>query len=243
MRNRKRRAAGIIAAALIASTGTAVALTVTPTGGPPGSSFEAQVDCATEPAVRMFPLQAMPQATVPAQSGIESSPGTWTYSLQAGNVDALVTSICDGHLEQFRYDVDAPALFPGPTVASWGEFDLAVSGTTVVGTDCPDGGTASLTLTGPDGYSYSASATPGDHGIWEIPVPADAPQGPLQAEAGCGSIRYAPITFRHPTTTATSSTTTSGGTANPSTTPDGSHTDAGTSAPASPVPATPTYTG
>lgn len=189
--------------------------------------------------MRVFPLQAMPQMTVPAEQGTESAPCTWVFDLEAGSVDELVASNCNGTQNEQRYDVDAPALFPGPTVASLGDFNLDTSGSTVVGTDCPVGTEASVTITGPGGYTHTATAAIDRYGNWEVPVPDAAPEGRLPAEAHCGSLTFTPLDFRHPTTSASSQTTLPAG-SDTTTSGNPTETDPG---PATPVDSAPTYTG
>lgn len=237
-----RRMVSITVVAFFALAGTAYALTVDPTGGPPDSSYTVEVTCDSEPTVRVFHLRAEPQATVPPVDGTESSPGTWLYAVQAGDVDDLVTADCGSSREQFRYDVDAPALFPGPTVVGWGGWDPLRPATQVIGTDCPDGTTASVTFTGADGFTATQTAPIDGYGNWDVPIPAAAPTGDLTVDASCGSVHFDAITIRHTGSTPPDDT---GPTA---TTPGDSEPDASTpSTPsppaATPVAVSPSYTG
>lgn len=240
--SRTPRTVAITVVVFFALAGTAYALTVDPAGGPIGSHYTAVVPCSAEPTVRVFHLRAEPQATVPSVEGTESSPGTWAYDLQAGNVDDLVISNCNGDTSQFRYDVDAPALFPGPTVVGWGDWDPRRPATQVIGTDCPDGTTASVTISGPGGFTDTQTAPIDRYGNWEVPIPAAAPTGDLHVDATCGSLHFDPITIRH------IGPTSPGATAPDATTPDGSEPGstqpgAPSSSPATPVAATPSYSG
>lgn len=236
MRFRIRRTMAFTTVAFFALAGTAYALSVDPTGGPPDSRYTAEVACDSEPTVRVFHLRAAPQATVPTVEGTESSPGTWVYEVQAGEVDDLVTSDCGSSQEQFRYDVDAPALFPGPTVVHYGDWDPRRPTTSVIGTDCPDGTTASVTFTGPGGYTDTRSAPIDRYGNWEVPIPTAAPTGDLAIDASCGSLHFDAISIRH-TGSATPDATDPDATINePAAKPEAT-------SPASPVAATPSYTG
>lgn len=237
MRFRTRPMVVITVVAFVALAGTAYALSVDPSGGPVGSRYQVRVDCATPATIRVFPLKAYPQATVPPEDGTESSPGTWVFDRQAGNVDELVVSDCGGQTEQFRYDVDAPALFPGPTIAAAGVLRPDRPITQVIGTDCPDGTTASVTITGPEGFTATQTAPIDHYGNWAVPIPADAPTGELTANASCGSLHFDAITIHH------SGSTPAGGTEPGVTTSSEPSPSAATPSAATPVAATPSYTG
>ncbi|HET8930765.1 MAG TPA: hypothetical protein VFN21_08930 [Acidimicrobiales bacterium] len=236
--SRTSRTVALTVVAFFALVGTAYALAVDPAGGPIGSHYTVEVDCATPATIRVFPLSDAPQATVPPEDGTESPPGTWTFDEQAGNVDELVVSDCDGHSSRFRYDVDAPALFPGPTVVHFGDWDPRRPASSVIGTDCPEGTTASVRISGPDGFTDTQTAPIDRYGNWEVPIPATAPSGDLSVDAACGALRFDAITIRH------TGSTTPGGTGSDASSPANEPSaPSGAPSPATPVAAIPNYTG
>lgn len=196
--HRKRYLFTLAAAFTLVLGGTAYALTVTPQGGPPDSTYQVTVSCDSQPRVYVEDLDAAgPPATILPSEGVESSPGVWTYDLQSGDVDQWITSRCGDSTEHFRYNVDEPRLFPGPTYADYPAPTSNVIGAAVVGTDCPAGTTATATITGPGGYSVTKTASIDTYGNWQVDVPDDAPTGDLTINATCGDLTYQPIVMSH----------------------------------------------
>lgn len=228
--------------------GVAFALEIAPQGGPPDSNYEVTVSCPTPPRVYVSDLDAgIPPATLVPIEGTEPRPGVWTYSIQARDLDQSVTSHCGARIEHFRYDVDAPRLFPGPTFANFGDFRPGLVGTAVVGTDCPSGSTASVTIEGPGGFTSTLTTSIDAYGNWEVPIPDGAPVGQLTVHATCGQLVYGPITMAHrgtqapptgePTDPDDATTTTTTERQDPSLPPSPS------AVPASAVASEPRYTG
>lgn len=221
-------------------TGMAYALTVDPTGGPPGSRYQVQVPCSSAPRVQVRDI-GRPQATLPWLGGVESSPGTWTFDIEAGSLDQMVYSACGGQNDRFRYDVDNPQLFPGPTAIVEIVPRPDVEYTSVVGTDCPAGTTASVAINGPGGYSYAQTAAIDGYGNWEVPIPATAPHSDLTVDASCGSVHYATLVMPFGPRDSGPGATDPPGTATTSMSP--ASTLATNPSAASPVPADPLYAG
>ena len=63
----------------------------------------------------------------------------------------------------------------------------------VVGTDCPTGTEASLSLNGPNGYAQTTNAPIDEFGNWEVEIPESAPAGAITAIATCGDVTYEPL--------------------------------------------------
>ncbi len=216
---------GGVVVAITVGAGVALATSVTPSGGAPGSSYVVKAPCTSEPQVYVVDLNDNPPATLDPRVGSESSPGSWTFDVKAGNDDQLVSARCGGASDTVRYDVERPALYPGPTYTNFASFRPELAGTTVVGTDCPAGTEASLSLRGTDGYRHATTAPIDRYGNWEVPIPVAAPAGDLKVAASCGGVTYAPIVI-HRVGAGTS----------PSQPP-------ATVGSAKPIPAEPTFTG
>lgn len=166
---------------------------VIPDGGSPGSSYEVKVRCSTMPKVLVRDLQAgPPEATLVPQSGTEANPGSWTYDMHAGDVDQKVMMSCGNSDETDRYNVDRPALFPGPTYDNYGAWRPGAV-TTVIGTDCPKGTEASVSLSGQRGYTQIMKAPIDKFGNWGVWIPDSASAGDITATATCGDVTYEPL--------------------------------------------------
>ena len=230
----------------VVMAGTAYALTVNPTGGAPGSHYQVEVPCSVEPEVKVRDL-GYNQATLPPRDGVESSPGTWTYDIEANDVDQMVFASCGDQLDKFRYNVDNPKLFPGPT-SEYYSFINPFYGdgyTSVVGTDCPAGTTASVTIKAAGGYTYSGAADIDTYGNWELPIPTATPKGDITVDASCGSVHFAALAMRFGGDTAPTASPAPTKPAGPAeTTPTTTRNATGSNpAAASAVAATPRYTG
>ncbi len=197
MKFRMRKLIGISTVASFAFAGTAYALTIDPTSGPPDSHYQVQVPCDSTPKIYVADLYPGPPGTLLPRVGTETSPGVWTYDVQARLVDQVIRASCGGAGETARYDVVNPMLMPNPTVLDYGDFTYGAFGNVVSGTDCRPGSAVSITITGPGGFSSDQSTTADSIGSWQIPVPGDAPSGDLTANASCGEVRYDPLTFQH----------------------------------------------
>lgn len=194
-------ASAVLVAAIVLLGGAAYALsiTLTPAGGPAHSSFTAEVPCDEEPTVYLVDLDAgAPPATLVPAEGVESEPGVWSYNLDSAERDQQISAGCGDAQDRTRYDVDRPALMPGPTVADYGSYRPELDGTSVVGTDCPAGSQAKVTFTAPGTEPVSATAAIDQYGDWEASVPASIPTGDVTAAATCGDVAYEPITFARP---------------------------------------------
>lgn len=233
---------------VIAISGSAYALSVSPEGGAPGSDYTVQVDCASSPSLYVTDLRAgIPPATIAPLAGIESSPGTWDFEVHAGDVDQMVKSSCGGEGDSFRYDVDSAQLFPGPTFATYSDVRPGLIGSTVVGTDCPAGTKAVAVFTDNHGFSATRSITIDAYGNWEIKVPDSAPTGQLVVHATCGDVSYDPLVLEH--TAEISDTTSTSNPSGPPTSADQQNMNSPYSGggdrarPAVPVTVAPHYTG
>ena len=137
------------ATATIVSGGLAYALSIglSAPGGPAGSSYTAQITCGVEPELKVRSLDVSPPAaTLVPLPGVETSPGVWTFDLQAGARDQVIGASCGSDSGRARFDVEEPVLLPGPTVDNFGAWRPDRDRTSVVGTDCPAGTTATVQI-------------------------------------------------------------------------------------------------
>lgn len=243
MRGAQWTAAGAVGLAVVAGSAVAAAVTLTPEGGPPDSSYVAEVACDAEPSVVTRPLDAgRPAATLVPVSGSEASPGVWRYDLQAGERDQLVASVCGDDIQRSRYDVELPVLLPGPTVDAFPDWDPALEGSTVVGTDCDGPGPAEVVFTADGGFSETVSRPVDAYGDWESELPDAAPSGFVDVNATCGSVVYRALSLvkADDPPSATTDSAPAGPLPTSSTPPT---VPSGTAPPATPIPTAPTFTG
>ena len=233
----RRLVSTAIAGCVVAVSGGvafALGVTLTPVSGPPGSDVTARVACDVAPEFYVVALdEGAPPGTIVGSPGVEDGPGEWTHALRAGDRDLRITAVCGDDSGTVRFDVEHPAMFPGPTWTNMGEWRPERDNTTVVGTDCP-ADQASVTFRGAGDTTETMSAATDDHGDWEADIPYAIPAGPVTVVASCGDIAYGPITFERrgpaaPVPTAPATT--------PAPVPGPSAT------PASPVGGAPSYTG
>jgi hypothetical protein len=190
-------AVGLVATVSLGGVAFALAITLSAPGGPAGSAYTAEVPCAVEPEVKVRSLDVSPPAaTLVPLPGVEAQPGLWVFDLQAGARDQLIGASCNGESAQARFDVEQPALLPGPTVNNFGAWRPQLDRTTVVGTDCPAGTQATVTLVGTGGATVTTTASIDAYGDWEVPIPAAIPAGTVTITASCGAVTYAPISFQ-----------------------------------------------
>ena len=159
-------------------------------------------DCPTAPELHVgesdFIRLIEPTATAVA--------GTWSTEFEAGLTDWTVNGTCgDVPFDEVIVDIDHPLMSFLPIGAYAPEPDRP---STVYGSDCPDGTTASVTFeaTGPAGVeSGPVEAEIDDRGDWQVAVPpivvpvsGSAPGGDraqITVRGSCGSVTYAPLTF------------------------------------------------
>lgn len=183
-------------ALLVAGTAYALTVTLRAPGGAPGSTVTADIACPETPSVYVHQLDTgPPPATVVPETGTETGPGQWTYTVTAGDRDVVLDARCGDDTGRARYDVDEPALFPGPTVANFGQWRPDLDRTAVVGTDCPAGSTATVTFRGTGAADVTRTVAIDGYGDWQSPVPAAFTTGPVTVTAHCGAVAYSALTF------------------------------------------------
>lgn len=201
----------LIGAALVA--GAEGGLTITPSTGLPGSSYQVAVACESAPQLYRRNLQDdSVQGTIapyPADQLSQVSPSVWAVNEVATRFDAQYNASCAGaEAGSGRFDAEAPHLWFGPRPSN-------ISGigdpkTTVEGTDCPVGTTAMVSITA-DGETSTAEASIDQYGDWSVPLPAPVGEIEVSVDAICGGVQYdslrgtttttAPVTPTTPTTT------------------------------------------
>lgn len=211
------------------------AVTITPGSGQPGSAYEVAVDCGEFPEVRRRHTQDGPeQGTIPplaATDLIEVSPSTWVYDAVAGQTDEEYGASCAGDpAGSGRFDAEAPHLWFGPR--PYAGFSPLVGRTTVEGTDCPAGTTASVSIAIDDVVILS-EAPIDQYGDWSVALPSPVGNAAMTINAFCGEVNYEALTAEGP-----------GGPETPITTPPGTNTPGVAPPPAAtPVDGSPAYTG
>ena len=180
-------------------------LTITPSRGVPGAHYQVAVSCGEQPLVARRNLQDdYVQATIaPTPVDHEVAPSTWVLDQTATRFDAEYTATCKGVFAgSDRFDVKAPHLWFGPRPRY--PFDTQPR-TQVEGTDCPDGTTATVSIT-TGGKTSTSKATIDHYGDWSAVLPVPVGQAEISVDASCGAVAYP--TLRATTTTTTSPATT-----------------------------------
>jgi len=210
-------------------------LTITPGSGPPGTNYEVAVDCGSLPEVRNRNTQDGPAqgtiAPLPENELEEIAPSTWVASAVASNTDDEWGASCSGEiLGSARFDAESPHLWfgPRPTVG----FSPIAGRTTVEGTDCPPGTTATVGIA-VDDIVLSSEAAIDQYGDWSVPLPFPVGQADLAINARCGDVVYETLTAEAVDTTPPTTESAIPPTSRPPQTP----------APAVPQAASPSYTG
>ena len=215
------------------------ALTITPSSGAPGTGYDVNVTCGAPPQIYRRNLQGDPvQGTIapfPSSEVSLVSPSLWAFHGIAGQYDAQYSAACNGTAAGTgRFNALAPHLWFGPRQNYIGYYPQ----TTVEGTDCPAGTTATVTITA-NGTPSTSHAAIDQYGDWSVTLPAPVGTETLRIDATCGNVVYASLTA--PTTTTTTTTQVPMQSVPPTvhvptTTPP-------PSAPAAPVPAAAAFTG
>jgi hypothetical protein len=222
------------AAAVIGLALTAAAdggLSLTPSSGPPGTAYQVTVSCGDRPVVyRGFAQDDYVPGTIPplpTDEVSEVAPSVWAADAVATDFDTPWWATCDGaDAGNGRFDSERPHLWFGPRPTL---FTLDPR-TTVEGTDCPAGTTATVSITA-DGQTTTHQAAIDAYGDWTVALPSPVGSAELVIDASCGDVTYATLraTTTVPPTTPTAPPTT------PPTTP--------TAPPATPQPGTAGFTG
>lgn len=246
VRIRRRRWLVLAGTALLAIGGVAAAagadgaLTISPSSGVPGTSYDVDVTCGELPEIEERHTQdASVQMTI-APFGpdevTEVSPSLWRYTGTAGGTDEEYSAECEGAAAGTgRFDAESPHLWFGPRVEH-APYQL-VGKTTVEGTDCPPGTEAEGQI-GYDGDILLPFTAPIDeYGDWSVDLPEPVGDAPMVISATCGDVTYESL---RATTTSTSSTPTTEPPVGPTVTVPPTNPRA---APATARPGTAAYTG
>jgi hypothetical protein len=213
-RIRRRRWLVLTGTALLAIGGVAAAagadgaLTISPSSGVPGTSYDVDVTCGELPEIEERHTQdASVQMTI-APFGpddvTEVSPSLWRYTGTAGTTDEEYSATCDGAaVGQGRFDAESPHLWFGPR-PQLGP-DVLVGRTTVEGTDCPDGTEAEVAITYAGDLLLTESAAIDAYGDWTIELPLPVGDTEYAISATCGDVTYDAIQATSTTTSTTSS--------------------------------------
>jgi hypothetical protein len=248
-RAKRRRWLVLGSAALLAvGGGAAVAgaeggLTITPSSGAPGTSYDVDVTCGELPAIKQRHTQdgyvQMTIAPYGPDDVTEVSPSLWRVTETAGTTDEEYFAECGGtEAGTGRFDAESPHLWFGPRVEHT-PYQL-VGKTTVEGTDCPAGTEATVTI-GYDGDIVIEHTAPIDeYGDWSVELPAPVGDTTYSINARCGDVTYDAL---QATTTATSTLPTITMVPPTVTAPTTTTTSVPTPAPATAQPGTADYTG
>ena len=243
-RIRQRRwvvAGGLVALGALGATaaGAVSGLDITPSSGPPGTSYTVKVTCDVTPSIYRANMQGDPeQGTIaprPPDEVSEVSPSVWAVDATAGAYDANWYASCsDTPVGEQRFDTKAPHLWFGPHLHPFG---LPSDHTLLEGTDCPPGSTVTGQIRHDEDIVVPFTATIDQFGDWSTPLPGPLGTQELEADASCGSVTYDRLTV---TTTSTSTP------APPPTTPPNTvpaTVPPGTAPAATPQPASADFTG
>lgn len=243
LRARRMAVGAAVGLVVLGGAGLAMAdggLRISPASGPQGSSYAIDVDCATPPALANKHTQDGPeQGTIAAfvpDDIDEIAPSTWQVTREAGTTDEIWWAECEGtNVGQDRFDAESPHLWFGPRPSAG--FSPLVGRTTVEGTDCPAGTTATVQIAFEDVIVTYAELPIDEHGDWSVDLPTKVGDADLRVDASCGEVTYARLTA---TSTSTSSTSSSTSTSTSTTTTAPPATGP---TPATPVRGTAGYTG
>lgn len=216
------------AAVLLGSAGTGVAqaggnlLGLTPDRAKPGTPYKVTITCDQKPTLYGHQVDDNPPGTQVPLAIAPDGATQWTYNATAGDYDDQYGASCGASSEGARFDADSPHLFLSPIAENISE--TGQPRTEVLGTDCPTGSTASVTIT-LDGTTTTHTAAIDEHGDWTVPLATPytgyGSKQSLHAEATCGDVTYAPL-VREPQVIPPIATTPTGpttATAAPATTP------------------------
>jgi hypothetical protein len=191
---------GGAAIVLLGSAGAGVAhaggsfLGLNPDNGKPGTPYKVTITCDQKPTLYGSPLDDNPPGTIVPLVIAPDGATQWTYDATAGQYDEQYGASCGDVQEQARFDADAPHLLLGPVATNFGQTRNPK--TEVLGSDCPAGTTASVTIT-LDGTTTTHTATIDERGDWAVPLSSPyivyPPTQSLRAEASCGDVTYAPL--------------------------------------------------
>lgn len=247
-RRRGRRRWLVLGGAAVAIVGGAAAvagadggLTITPSSGAPGTSYDVDVACGEMPEIKQHHTQdgyvQMTIAPYGPDDVTEVSPSLWRVTETAGTTDEEYWAGCGGVAAgEGRFDAESPHLWFGPRVEHT-PYQL-VGKTTVEGTDCPAGTEATVTIAYDGDILLEKTATIDEYGDWSVDLPEPVGDTTYSIDATCGAVTYdalqatttsttASITMVPPTVTVPATT--------PSTTP--------APAPATAQPGSADYTG
>lgn len=223
---------GALVGLALAGTGSLVAradggLTVAPSSGAPGTRYAVTVDCGEFPLLyRGFTQDGYVPGTIGPRGTdevSEVSPSVWRYDATAGRTDDTYWATCgQSTLGTGYFDAEAPHLWFGPRPRYIGEERDPK--TTVEGTDCPAGTTATVRILLDGDAILTREAPIDEHGDWSVALPGAVGTREMTVDASCGGVTYERLVA---TTTSTSI---------PATTPATSGT---TAPPGTPPPATP----
>ncbi len=212
----RRLVVGGAAVVLLGSAGAGVAhagssfLGTTPDNGKPGTPYKVTLTCDQKPTLYGHQVDDNPPGTQVPLVIAPDGATQWTYNATAGDYDDQYGASCGDTSEGARFDADSPHLFLGPIAENISQ--TGQPRTEVLGTDCPAGTTASVTIT-LDGTTTIHTATIDERGDWTVPLAAPlANTQTIRAEATCGTVTYTPL-FRSgqlvpPTVTGPTSPTT-----------------------------------
>jgi hypothetical protein len=243
MRTANRRSAAIVGLGLVVlGAGGLVhaqgGITITPSSGPPGTAYEVRVACGVAPEVKRADTQDGPlQGTIapyPPDQLVEVSPSVWAVDGEATSTDDAWFATCEGaEVGTARFDAESPHLWFGPRPRPFPGPGFQY--TTLEGTDCPAGSTATAQIQIADDVAVLESAVD-ELGDWSVELPAPLGQAEMTIRASCGDLAYDVLQV---TTTTTSTTSPSTPFSTPTSAPGGS----GSPTPATPVRGVAGYTG
>lgn len=165
---------------------TPATISVSPTQVVPGEAYSVTVtDCAEQPFVGAFSQFSDAVAIIEMA---DAGGGTWTYEAEAGRADVtfdLGGPCAAGGDQKATLDVENPILALGPILADRPSF--------LLGTDCPPGTDVSAVATQGGEVIVFPLAPIDDTGDWNVDFSSELQPGPVQFEASCGAVQYAPI--------------------------------------------------
>lgn len=183
------------------------ALTITPSSGAPGTSYDVDVTCGELPAIKERHTQdAYVQMTI-APFGpddvTEVSPSLWRYTGTAGTTDEEYHAECEGTaVGNGRFDAESPHLWFGPRPQLGPDY--LVGKTTVEGTDCPAGTEAEGQVAYDGDIVLPFTAPIDQYGDWSVDLPEPVGDTTYSITANCGDVTYDAL---EATTTSTSQPT------------------------------------
>ena len=181
-------------------------MTITPSSGPPGTSYDVDIKCGEMPAIKQHHTQdgyvQMTIAPYGPDDVSEVSPSLWRVTETAGTTDEEYFASCgdaSASAGSGRFDAESPHLWFGPRVEHT-PYQL-VGKTTVEGTDCPAGTQAEVSIRSGD-VDLQKTAVIDEYGDWSVELPAPVGDTTFAIDASCGSVTYERL---QATTTSTSS--------------------------------------